>query len=962
MSEFNDNDLRRLLTKLDELTSVLGRGHTAGQTGGTRPHSNGGSQTAAKADKGADKLLRDRMKAYADAIAEGKDISDSARKELKEFEKQQKKINKLQEDTEDKQKLLIGRIDNFSRSILSGSASVSGAMTSLSYSLSNGNSVMSKALSGMAAGFGFTLGVLENFAASARDMGAFADLSAFSIGSIKQAKLMSGLGDSFIKVISDSNGGFKAFGSSSQKATENLSDLARGLRLGSYSINGSLQKALGPEYVKKMNKAAQATAAMGLSQEDQASLMGTLSSTIALTAKNETDAQQKLVKQYEETVDSARTLSNTFGTSAKEILKSIENFKKSTSGQAAELQGVAGAQDIKQALSAAGVSASEEDLNRMALLMAKGQTGAASTYVNPEAMANFQGVAAGVESARTKAGGLGNTQNLAQGMQEQRGTFEQIGQQRGDLGAKGTEGLFDAGVAAATLAKKLDLQAKAAAGDEAAKKELASGIGTTTESGNIQAMDQLTGALNSLRNVVLSLMAGIVGLTGVTAALVLSGGIGAIAGGGTGIISKLGDLVGSGLSKAGSMIPGKWNPFTANQGPQLPGKAGSGVMDKLSGTVGKGMEGFGEMLGKLGESKTVKGAATLTLLGGALALAAHGFNEFGQVKWEGMLKGTVALGGLVLMARGIGEASTGMVKGAASIALLGAAMWLAGKGFSTFNDLNWEGIAKGAVALGVFGLAASVLGTFLPAILLGSVAIAALGVAVGVAGIAMIPAAYAFGLFADSMQKIGAIDGANLIAVGAGLAAVGAGAIAFALGMAVATAGSMVSSIMSLFGAKSPLDQIMKFVPYADAISAVGQGIKAFGEGVLTVATGVSSIEADSLGKLRDQLVEFAKAGSSDELRITAENLTQIGTALSQISQVGEIKLPNLNDVNVSGTMSPGSTLSPGESIVGDNKAPAMTPELIQQMMSYLSSIQNDLAAIRTNTKGEGSFAPVRLG
>jgi hypothetical protein len=1022
----DDQQLQRLMDKLGELTSALGRS-AGGQTGGinqpNRPtNTASGGNTAKAKTSPAESLLDRRMRELEKQAKRQGGISESARKELEEWQKTQKDVNKLQDEQKDSYKDIGRGLRDFGGTLLREGSSLSGAMNSLSYDMKYSNSVMGRALGGMAAGFGFTLGVLENFAASAKDMGAFADLSAFKVGSVKQAKLMSGLGDSFIKVIADSNGGFKAFGSNSQKATENLSDLARGLRLGSYSINSSLQKALGPEYVKKMNKAAASTAAMGLSQEDQANLMGTLSSTIALTAKNEVDAQQKLVKQYAETVDSARTLSNTFGTSAKEILKSIENFKKSTSGQAAELQGVAGAADIKQALQAAGVSNNEEDLNRMALLMAKGQTGAASTYASPEAMANFQAVAAATDSARTRAGGLSNTQNLAQGMQEQRGVFEEIGRQRGDLGAKGTEGLFDTGVAAATLAKKLELQAKAAAGDETAKKELAKGMGTTTEAGNIQAMDQLTGALNSLRNVILGLMAGIVGLTGAFGALALGGGLGALMGGGKGLVGALGEKLGGVLSKVpgvstlGEKIGGlasKAGGMMGGAGSSAGASAAGGMFSKLGGAASSGMSAFGEFLGNLGDNKTVKGAGTLALLGGALALAAHGFKTFGEVKWEGMLKGTVALGGLILLARGIGEASTSMLKGAASIAILGgsllisaigfktfnevewgslikgaaaigvlgvaasllggmtaniligalgiaalgAAMWVAGKGFASFNEVDWGSLIKGAVALGVFATAAVVLGGLVVPILLGSAAIAVLGGALAVFGLGAMVAAKAAQMFSEAIVNIGSIDGMNLVAIGAGLAAIGAGMILFTAGMLIGTASSVLTGIMGLFGAKSPLERIMSFVPYADAISKVGEGIKGFGEGVLAISNNIGNIDSDALGNFKDQMLEFAKAGSSDEMRITAENLTSIGTAIAQIAQAGDIKLPNLGDMSagaVSGAGADGTNNADNSSIV--------TPEVIEQVLSYLSGMNSDLSAIRSNTKSSGFDAPVRLG
>jgi hypothetical protein len=837
---------------------------------------------------------------------------------------------------------------------------------------------------------------------------------------------------------------------------------------------------------------------MGLSQDDQASLMGTLSSTIALTATSEKDAQQKLVAQYEKTVASARTLSNTFGESSKEILKSIESFKKSTSGQAAELQGVEGAEAILTSLKNSGLTNSQAELERMALLMAKGQIGAAGAYVKGAEQDNFQVVSKATMSAASKEGGLGKTENMTQSMRDQIGTLEQISKQRENLGAPGTEDLFDAGVRAGAAAKKMRTQIAAEAGDENAKKELAKGMGTTTEAGNIQAMDQLTGALNSLRNMVIGLIAGIVGLTGALGALALGGGVGALMGGGTGLISKLGETLGGVLgklpgvgaigekmgglaSKAGGLMGnlGSGASAGANAGGGMLSKAGGmmgsvgekagGMFSKLGGAASSGMSAFGEFLGNLGENKVVKGAGTLALLGGALALAAHGFKTFGEVTWEGMLKGTVALGGLILLARGIGEASTGMIKGAAAIAILGASllisaigfktfnevewgslvkgavaltvlgvaaqmlggmtssilmgaaaiailgasMWVAGKGFQSFNDVDWGSVVKGSIALGVLGVAATllggmsvpillgslaiaalgaamwvagqgfksfnevdwgslgkgilalglfataavVLGGLIIPILLGSAAIAVLGVALGAFGLGAMVAAKAAQMFSEAIATVGSVDGMNLVTIGAGLAAIGVGMIAFTAGMLVGTASSVLTGIMGLFGAKSPLERIMEFVPYADSISQVGEGIKAFGEGVLAISGNIANLDTDALGNFKDQMLEFAKAGSSDEMRITAENLSSIGTAIAQLAQAGDIKLPNLGDMSAGAT----SMAGPNEAGGGEN-ASTIGPEVIEQVLSYLSGMNSDLSAIRSNTKSGGVDAPVRLG
>ena len=185
-------------------------------------------------------------------------------------------------------------------------------------------------------------------------------------------------------------------------------------------------------------------------------------------------------------------------------------------------------------------------------------------------------------------------------------------------------------------------------------------------------------------------MAAIVGLTGAFGAIALGGGIGAILGGGKGLGGALAEGLGGLLSKGKGLL-GKIPGMDKLGGGA---NAAGGALSKLGGAAGNGMSAFGDFLGKLGDSKTVKGAGTLALLGGALALAAHGFKTFGEVKWEGMLKGTIALGGLIVLARGIGEATTSMLKGAAAIAILGGSLLISAIGFKTFNEVDWGSLVK----------------------------------------------------------------------------------------------------------------------------------------------------------------------------------------------------------------------------------------------------------------------------
>jgi len=795
------------------------KGSTGGKPAGTAQTSHERAKAVLekagiKSSKDANKALDDYTDSVKDADAATKDLEHSikwAKKDIKEWGK----------------------------GILNGSGSIGDSMSGLGSILKTNSNIVGSSLANFAAGAGFALGAMENFAKSAADMGGFADLGAFKVGSVRQAKLLSGLGDNFIKVISESNGGFRAFGNSSQEATDNLSNLARGLRLGASASSG-FGMFMSKDMRNNMNKASKATAAMGLSQEEQATLMGSIAGNVALGAKNEKQAQEMLVKQYADTVASARTLSNTFGVSAKEILKSVENFNKSTSGKAAALQGVQGAADIKQALQAAGVQGNEEDLNRMALALAKGERGAAATYTNPESQANLAAVADAVDAARQRQGGLGKAENLAAGMQAQRGTFEQIGAQRQNLGAKGQEGLFDTGVAAATLAKKMDLSAKAAAGDKKAQDEY-NKLYKNSEANNIQTMDQLQGSLDWLRASVIGLTASVLGLTGMLAPLVMGG---LFAGGGK-LMDKItgggsGGLLGGLTDKifgnktagptAGSLSGWKSGPTASTQTGGATGGATGGVGDKLGG-IGKGV---GDLLEGLG--KGIGGAASAVLQGLATGLSAF--------KPQALLGAAILAGSIAIIGAGIAGAT-----------------WLIGKALPTF---------------------------------------------------------------AEGLKAFDDINGDNLVTIGAGLAAMGAGAVVFAAGMAIATTGSIITGILGLFGAKSPLERVMEFVPYADAISKLGQGMLNFGNGIVALNTGLAGLDTDKLNALKENMADIS------QMSINSPNITTDFSALNNAS--------------------------------GNNiQSSALTPESLSQIMSYLSNIQNELQGIRGNTKSGPAVAPVRL-
>jgi hypothetical protein len=905
----------RLTDKLDSVSSSVGRGSSQTSSSGTPKN---GPVPRAKAVDPAQKENRVELDKSTKSIRAQRVQTDAEIKASKEAVDAQQELTKEQKEAKKAQEKTTEAFKDLGATLIGENANLSSAFSRLGGNLEYTGTTFGKIAGGIAMGVGYAIGGLQEFAKQAGEMGAFADLDKFSVGSVTQMKLMSGLGGAFMKVIENSNGTFRAFGATSQEAAENLSNLSRGLKYGSGYLNNTLRNALGKDLVKSVDRAARAARSMGMTDEEQAKLTGDLAITAAMGAKTEQEAQQRLAQQYTKTIDSTKTLNSAFGIAKDAALAAAEAFRKTDAGTFAARGGMtAETAALAKLMQDMGVATDPEKAARAALGVMRGEEGQARAVIGAGPQQQAMDL---LMTSINRAGGAKDMGAVAREMKNLGPQMDQIIQDASNL-AVNAPGYSATG---ATLARFKAGMDSAKPGEEPKPR--------TSETDNIMAMNSLTAALESLRNVIIGVTAGIATLVGSLGAIAVMGGIGGILKGGLG--SKLGDMFGKKMGTAGpaagSFAGWKNGSTAAAQG------AGSGIMDKLSGAASKGMEGFGDMLGKLGESKTVKGAATLALLGSALALTAVGLKTFNEVNWGSLVKGTIALGGLIGMARLVGEATTGMIKGAAVIALLGASLWIAGKGFQAFSEVEWEGIAKGVVALGAFGAVAAIMGTFIGPILLGSVAIAGLGIALGVFGAGAYVAGQAADVFANAIKKVGDVDGANLIAVGAGLAAVGAGAVVFAAGMVAATATSLVTGLMGLFGAKSPMEKILELVPVADKISMIGEGMFKFGSSIGLINDNLKALDLDALDNFKNALVEISN--------IDMPSLN--GLSIPQIS----------TDGLAGAAQQQGNALS---NVLSGNAA--VTPEVIGQLMSYLSNIENDLQAIRGNTRKNGYESPVRL-
>jgi hypothetical protein len=297
--------------------------------------------------------------------------------------------------------------------------------------------------------------------------------------------------------------------------------------------------------------------------------------------------------------------------------------------------------------------------------------------------------------------------------------------------------------------------------------------------------------------------------------------------------------------------------------------------------IAKGIEGFFK---NISYGTILKAAAALALLGASLIPAAYALNMFGEVEWSSVAKGFVTLGGLALLGYAIGKASDSMLKGAFAIAVLGTSLIPAAYALQMFAEVEWESLAKAGVALVGLGAAGAILGSMSNQMLKGALAIAALGAS-------LIPAAYALQMFADisweDMAKAGvALAGLGvagavlgsfmpLMLMGAiAISALGASLIPFAFALNIMSAG--LPALSQLFDSLQKVD-VDKLLLVGPALIGVGAGLAALGAGGVIEAIG-SFFAGDPAEKIA------AIAASGEGLQQTSTALQTTSTAIAQLN------------------------------------------------------------------------------
>ena len=240
----------------------------------------------------------------------------------------------------------------------------------------------------------------------------------------------------------------------------------------------------------------------------------------------------------------------------------------------------------------------------------------------------------------------------------------------------------------------------------------------------------------------------------------------------------------------------------------LPKTADKSIIPSKGSKSGGFLKSIAEGVKKFGDSKVLKGAVSMALLGGSVGLLAIGLKQFNGVDFKQMGKGLIAMTGLVLLAKMLRRSTGAMLKGSLAVLALGAAMVPLAFSLNLMKDVGLGTIGVIAAALITLGVAAALLGSFVPLIALGALAIGLLGASLIPFAYAADLAATAFGNFVPDIMQLSQVDGLNLIAVGAGLAAIGAGLVAMTGGSLI---GSLLEGLGSLFGAKSPMEKVTEF-------------------------------------------------------------------------------------------------------------------------------------------------------
>ena len=358
------------------------------------------------------------------------------------------------------------------------------------------------------------------------------------------------------------------------------------------------------------------------------------------------------------------------------------------------------------------------------------------------------------------------------------------------------------------------------------------------------------------------------------------------------------------------------------------GAPGLFIISKIKGeSIEKALGGIGRGIAALSNAidlgKTAKAALGIALLGASVIPAALAFKMFTDVSWEDLAKAGITLIGLGLAGAILGNLAGQLILGAIGIAALGASLIPAAYALQMFAEIKWEDMAKAGVALLGLGIAGAIFGATMPLMLMGAVAIAALGTA-------LIPFAFALNLMAPALEKftplieafgnvitkvfqgiatvvtatatgiatifgsLQNVDVVKLLTIGPALMGIGAG-LAFLGGGGLI--GGIASGIGKLFGGGGPIEMLSELAALGEPLKTAADSMQSMANALTQVSTALAGIDTTKL----QELDEFASNRAEEESGGILGGITKLITA--PIKAVGEA---------IGGPKGKGETITPG--------------------------------------------------
>ena len=275
----------------------------------------------------------------------------------------------------------------------------------------------------------------------------------------------------------------------------------------------------------------------------------------------------------------------------------------------------------------------------------------------------------------------------------------------------------------------------------------------------------------------------------------------------------------------------------------------------------------------------IAGALALGILALAMIPAAYAFSLLGSVDpmaITAMVASLVVLGAAAAL---IGMTGPMVIAGAAAIGILALAMIPAAYAFSLLQGVDTASIMAFSVALPLLAFATAGLGFVAPFIMAGAAALTVLG-------LALIPAATAFGIMAGADIQ-GVVDKLSMLAeMGPGLMMAGVGLIAAAGGLAVFAAalagGSLVSGLTSLFTGGGIMEDLQNLAAMAGPLQSVAGSLTAIAAALGGIGAALATMDTEKLDEMQGLIMTTAFAAPA----IAAAGA--IGDMISGIAGGGE--------------------------------------------------------------------------